>query len=200
MEHEPSRARFSEDKTWWWDGQQWLPAFTPDMKWQFDGTMWRRTNRWVRPPQSVLVLGLIWTFLLAAWIPAVAAWISATDPQPSTPLVFTVLLSLVSIVAIGTAAFGFLVPHKTQIGWIWAAAVSGTAAQLVGYVVGMLEAPQPNGSEDIAAGAGLVILFLPTSAIVLALLWMGAGLELIARIVQARRTRSFFDNMHNTSQ
>ncbi|HEY8700985.1 MAG TPA: hypothetical protein VIM08_08490 [Arthrobacter sp.] len=183
MQRKPSFARFSEDKMWWWDGQQWHPAFTPDMKWQFDGVMWQRTNRRVRPPHSVLVLGLIWIFFLAAWIPA-------TAPQPSTSEIFTVRLTLVSIVALGTAAFGFLVAHKTQIRWIWAAATLGTAAQLVGYVAGMLEGPQPNGTEDIAAGAGLDILFLPTSIVVLALLWIGAGLELIVRVVQARRARN----------
>lgn len=46
----------------------------------------------------------------------------------------------------------------------------------------MLAAPAPDGSEqNTAAGAEVALLTVPTALIILALLWLGAGLGVLSR-------------------
>lgn len=117
----------------------------------------------------MLIPGLIWTFVLAAWVPAAVIALPLAFPEGPGQGAFALLLTLVGIVVLGTFALGFVVSLKLQLRWIWIAALTGTTAQLFGYVVGMIEVPQPNGAEDIAAGAGFVVLSLPTLLMLTAL-------------------------------
>lgn len=186
VQEEPYGALFSPDGRWWWDGQRWLPAFSPDMKWRFDGHAWRRVNSWRRPPTWALIPGLIWMFMLAAWMPV--ALVLAPPSQGLGPNAVAVILPLVAGAMLVTATIGFMVGRWWQLRGIWIAAALGAGAQLFGYVVAMLDSPQPDGVEDIAAGAGVAILGLPTTLAIAALLWLGAGLGLAIRAVHRRRT------------
>jgi hypothetical protein len=63
--------------------------------------------------------------------------------------------------------------------------------QLFTYLTAMLAAHQSPGdaNNDNAAGAGLVILALPTATLILALLWLGAGIGALSRIfIKPRRS------------
>ncbi|MGZ4473668.1 MAG: hypothetical protein ACXVXM_17025 [Nocardioidaceae bacterium] len=68
--------------------------------------------------------------------------------------------------------------------WILVAAPVGTGVLLTWYVVAMLASPDPNA--DIEAGAGLVIIAVPTLALVSLLLMVGGGIG----AWRARRARS----------
>jgi hypothetical protein len=57
------------------------------------------------------------------------------------------------------------------------------------YVSAMLAAPQSPGSadNDTAAGAGVVLLTIPTAVIILILLWLGAALGALSRVIARSR-------------
>lgn len=60
--------------------------------------------------------------------------------------------------------------------------------QLFTYLTAMLAAPQsPDAADnDISAGAGLVVLAIPTGLLILALLWLGAAIGALSRILGRR--------------
>lgn len=86
-----------------------------------------------------------------------------------------------------TATVGFLTACWWQLRGVWAAALVGTGAQLLGYAVAMLGSPDPYGTQDVAAGAGAALMGVPTALTISALLWSGAGLALATRALQRRR-------------
>jgi hypothetical protein len=63
--------------------------------------------------------------------------------------------------------------------------------QLFTYVLAMLAAPQSPGADDndISAGAGFVILAIPTALLLLALLWLGAAVGALSRVVRRLGSR-----------
>ncbi|WP_139283313.1 hypothetical protein [Raineyella antarctica] len=132
-----------------------------------------------------MIPGLIWMFMLAAWMPI--AVMVAPPSRGFGSNTFPVILALAAGAMLATVTVGFVVGRWWQLRWIWVAVVAGSAAQLFGYVVSMLDSPDPDGTQDIAAGAGVVILGLPTALAIAALLWLGAGLGLAIRVVHRRR-------------
>jgi hypothetical protein len=181
MPAEPG-PRFSADGNWWWDGWQWLPAFTPDRRWRFTGEQWVPARAGGRPPRWLVLSGLGWLAGLVSWLlyGAVVVGIDGPD-EPGRPAAY-VLVGLAGFAVLATGAWGFLVGRRRALRWLWRAAALGTAAQLFCYVVAMLVAPSSDAStEDIAAGAGVAILAVPTALITLALLWFGAGVGVLSR-------------------
>jgi hypothetical protein len=181
----PPRPVLSHDAAWWWDGERWLPVISADGAYRFDGMRWRRVRRL---PRWLAISGLIWLVALASWL-LVGTVFLAVGPVNGSITELSIIggLGLVAIVA--TIAWGALVAWRGETRWLWAAAGVGTAVQLFCYVTAMLAAPTDPGSadNDTAAGAGVVLLAIPTAVIILTLLWLGAALGALTRVVRARR-------------
>jgi hypothetical protein len=194
---EPPMTGFSANGYWWWDGRQWLPAFTPDRLWRFTGERWVRVSPRSRPPRWLVVTGLGWLAALVGWLLYGAVMLAILGEDDPGRLTVYVLLGLAAVAVLATVGWGFLVGRRRASRWLWKAAAVGTAALMFSYAVAMLAAPASadstttsaaaeaaaDSTQDIAAGAGVVILIVPTAVIVLALLWFGAGLGALSRRV-----------------
>lgn len=186
----PNNA-FSSDGQWWWNGYQWLPAYTSDRKWRFDGSQWRSANSRPTPPRWVLVSGLLWLACVAGWLLAGTVFLAVSSPGDSGRVASVVIAALAAVAVLATLAWGYLVGRRRATVWLWPAAAAGTAVQLFTYVTAMLAGPQSPGdaNNDTAAGAGFVILAVPTAMLTLALLWLGAGIGMLSRIfIKPRRS------------
>jgi hypothetical protein len=181
MPPEP-RTGFSADGYWWWNGSQWLPAFTPDRQWRFTGERWVPVGRDRRPPRWLVVSGVGWLAGLVGWLVYGTVIIAISGPDDPGEPAAIVLVSLAGLAVLTTGAWGFLVGRRRALRWLWPAAAVGTAAQLFWYAVAMLAAPSSDGSDqDLGAGAGVAILTVPIALITAALLWFGAGLGVLSR-------------------
>ncbi|HJQ00348.1 MAG TPA: hypothetical protein VJ851_02000 [Jatrophihabitans sp.] len=128
--------------------------------------------------------GLIWLLTLASWLIAGAVFLVAGSADGSiAELVVIGGLAVVAVLA--TIGWGALVARRRATRWLWPAALAGTTVQMMTYVIAMLAAPQSPGSadNDTAAGAGIVLLTIPTAVIILILLWFGAALGALSRLV-----------------
>jgi hypothetical protein len=111
----------------------------------------------------------------------------AVLPAPSDRLeadVERVLFAVVGGVAVATLVVGLLVGLTSQVRWTWLAALLGAWAQLAGYAVSMLMVPQSGGVEDDAAAVEVIMLSLPVLLTVTVLLWAGAGVGCLARMLR----------------
>lgn len=181
----------SRDGRWWWNGQHWLPAYTPDQMWRFDGSHWRPANRSNRPPNWLVASGLVWLGLLVSWLFVGTIFLAVASPSAPGTVPGIIILSLASIGLLATPTWGYLVGRRRATKWLWPAAAIGSALQLAFYVTAMLAAPSTDGSEqDTAAGAGLVILAIPTALAILTLLWIGAGLGALSRKFKGSKSRA----------
>lgn len=185
------RTQHSADKAWWWDGTQWVPAWTSDGRYWFDGRYWRHLRRRLTRAEWFVFAAWIGLWVLAvAWaIWAVQAAGDAENVTMPTPMLITGL-TLLALVVVGIpTTSGWLAARRrwTRV-LVFAAAV--TCLLLAWYVAAMLVVPVPVGQPDIqddAAGAGLVYLALPTAAAVLVLTGIGASIGVIAdRVVGGR--------------
>jgi hydrogenase/urease accessory protein HupE len=122
-----------------------------------------------------VVAGLIWALILGFWMPAVGLFDA-----------YDMIVIFGGTAVLATIGFGLLMQFKFDLRWIWIAALLGVTAQFFGYSSAMFASPQPNGSEDIAAGAGVVILALPATVAIVSLLWLGAALALLVRKLRRR--------------
>jgi len=77
---------------------------------------------------------------------------------------------------LSTVLFGGAVGRVARWRELAAATIAGTCALLFWYAVAMVSQPDPNGNNDQAAGAGAVILGVPTLIVVASLLCAGRGL------------------------
>jgi hypothetical protein len=136
------------------------------------------------PVSRWLAVALIsWLILLGAWAP-VSLVLAHTDRLTTSRRPLGVLLACVSVLS--TIGFGLVLAKRRRWAEVMIAAVLGTSVLAAWYVVAMLANPQPDGTEDIAAGAGLVILAVPTLLVVLAMLVIGF---LAGRALNANRRR-----------
>jgi hypothetical protein len=174
---------FSGDGYWWWNGSQWLPAFTPDRQWRFTGERWVPVRGGRRPPRWLVVSGIGWLAGLVGWLVYGTVVIAIAGPDDPGEPAAIVLVSLAVLAVLTTVAWGFVVGRRRAVRWLWWAAAVGTAALLFWYGVAMLaSAPTSEGSDpDLGAGAGMAILTVPTALITAALLWLGAGLGALSR-------------------
>jgi len=178
----------SQDFAWWWNGERWLPTISADGGYRFDGAHWRRVRQL---PQWVAMSGLIWLLTVASWALAGAVFLSfgAADGSVAALVVIGGLAVLAVLATIGWGAF---VAWRGATRWLWHAAVAGTTVQMTTYVIAMLSVPQSPGSadNDTAAGAGVVLLSLPTAVIILTLLWLGAALGALSHVIARIRQRA----------
>jgi hypothetical protein len=171
----------SADGRWIWDGRRWAPTFG----FVVPSSPPRRLPRWL------LATGPVWLVSLSAWVFVASALLL---PKASTGTRMTargvqgdleIVLGLACFAVAATIAWGALLGRRRAFHWLWIAAAVGTFTLMFGYVVAMLASPQQNvgADNDNAAGAGVAILTIPTAAAVLALLWLGAGIGLLSRVM-----------------
>ena len=187
---EPAR-RHSPDGEWWWSGSEWLPAWSADRRWWFDGLRWTPTRKQGLARafrRQVAMLGgwlLVWLLSLA-W----SAYVLAVSPDgaPVIPLITGAAL-LICWVG-GSVASGFLLAFHAawpsvvlMAGYVW-------VLSMAWYVASMLIGPDPAGTNDIGAGAGVVILGIPMFLVIGTLVSVGAGLRAVGRSVSRRRSEA----------
>lgn len=187
----PPVTAFSSDRNWWWNGSQWLPAYSPDRSLRFDGQVWVSARRRGALPRWVLWSGLAWLVTLAGWLLLGAVVIAVSSPADPGRFTSSLVLGLAALAVLATCFWGFLLGRRRAVRWLWPAALVGTAVEMACYVVAMLAAPASDGSDqDIAAGAGLVVVTIPTGLVLLTLLWIGAGLGALSRTIRPTGNRS----------
>lgn len=183
-------GRHSADGRWWWDGGRWTAAWSSDGRWWFDGAQWtpaQRPQRRASLTRSEWIVTAVWGVLWVAgvvWAAMAVPPAQVTD-SPSTPILATGLL-LAGVTVVGAlVTSGWL---GTRRRWVqvllFAAALTG--ALLAWYVAAMLAVPIPAGqpdTQDDAAGAGVVLLAVPTVLLVAVLCSVGAGVgALVSRL------------------
>ena len=187
MSQTTAQPHHSPDGAWWWSGTGWLPAWSTDGAWWFDGTFWRPIRP--RKPRLRLSRGEIGVAVgyVALWV-AGAVWSFTAIPeantdnaQPSTYfIVFGIaIVSLAALGVLGTSAWLAARGRWAVIGLLIAYVCAWVFTL---YVAMMLAVPVPAGepdTQDIAAGAGLFILFIPTVIIVVILAGIGTGIGVI---------------------
>jgi hypothetical protein len=145
-----------------------------------------------RPPRWVVVSGLVWLSGLASWLLAGTVFLAVSSPGDPGRVAIVVIAILAAVAVLATLAWGCLVGRRRATVWLSPAVAAGTAVQLFTYVTAMLAAPQGPGdaNNDNAGGAGLAILAVPTAMLILALLWLGAGIGALSRIFIKSRPSS----------
>jgi hypothetical protein len=78
-----------------------------------------------------------------------------------------------AVAVLSTLRFGGRLGRRSHWRELGLAALAGTAELLFMYGVAMVVSPDPNNTNDIAAGAGVVILSVPTLLVVASLLGLG---------------------------
>lgn len=161
---------FSADGAWWWSGAEWLPAVSPDSRCRWTGWTWVRRPYLQRLPKWFLRDTVIWMVLLTAWVPALMA-LEAAKASTSAFIDVGTLFGAVSVASM----FGFGIRLGRLAGWreLGLACVVGTGALLAWYIAATLTAPDPTGQNDHAAGAGTVILAIPTFVILVLIVGLG---------------------------
>jgi hypothetical protein len=173
----------SPDRRWIWNGQQWLPTWVSPA---------RAEGR--KPPRWLLVTGAAWIVCLSAWMVVGFALIAAGPPdvgvvndQQRSGL--EIMAGLAAFAVLTTIVWGALVGRRREHYWLWLAGAAGTGVLMLGYAMAMVGAPTDGAADnDNAAGAGVAIFILPTAAIVLGLLWLGAGIGLLSRLIVRSRS------------
>jgi hypothetical protein len=127
----------------------------------------------------MIIVGVVWLALLIA----PALYVLVHDGNVTARGWFTLLtLGFVAIVA--TLRFGsYMGVRRCGFPEVLVAAVAGTAGLMFIYVEAWLKQPDPNYTNDNAAGAGLVIIGPPVLLIILTILGASA---LAGRIISQR--------------
>jgi hypothetical protein len=177
---QPTASSHSPDGRWWWDGSQWLPAWSADGRNWFDGTRWAPVSRHLRGgprdwARRVVIPLVLWLGALSAFPTAVLIAVRGLAPDEVLADNVLVRLAVVGGVCLATTpVLGFLLGRERR--WlqtVWAAVI-GTGL-LTAWYVGLFLADQSDPSADNEAGAGVAIFALPTFAALLGLLAMGSG-------------------------
>lgn len=162
---------YSPEGAWWWSGERWMPTLSPDGRWRWDGRAWVAPSA-VPRPRWVLRWGAIWLALLVGPIPVVSILV-LVDATNTVVIGTCVVLGLTALLA--TLAYGALLGRHHRWRDIAVAALAGTLCFLACYVVLMVTAPDPDGTNDIAGGVGLVFLGPPTLLTLSILLGLGGA-------------------------
>lgn len=176
---QPAAAvHYSPDGAWWWDGAAWKPAVA------------RRT-----PFRLTLAETMVAALYVPLWVAGVVWCVVAVPAANSASPDIPAALVVTGIGIVATAAVGALVASL----WLgargrWVVALLLTAwvcawfATL--YVAAMLAVPVPEGQPDVqddAAGAGVVLLFIPTAVVVAAITGLGTAVGAVYRRIRAHR-------------
>lgn len=172
---------YSADAAWWWSGDGWMPTVSPDGGWRWNGRAWVRTNRVL--PRWIFWATAGWLGLLVGSVAVVSALIFG-DSDPVA--IERTAVSLGSIAVLATIALGASLGSNRRWPQIAFAALAGTICLAACYLVLMLSVPDPQGTQDIAAGAGLAILGPPTLLGIATLLGLGGA---VGHVVGERKRR-----------
>jgi hypothetical protein len=150
----------SPDGLWMWDGVRWIPAISPDGCWWWNGQHWTplqpTRRRFWSPPWQTHDTWVLLIWLLLAPIVLAAVTIAIGLPAHLTPVGWLVA-SLIAYAAWAMTG-GFVVRPR---GAWWEVFVAASALVcLIGvvYVGSMIASPDPQGTNDNAAGVGIVFL------------------------------------------
>ena len=119
--------------------------------------------------------GVLWIACVVWAVIVVPA--TATSESPTTPVLVSGVL-LLSLTVLGIPVTSGWLAARRRWGTVLVFAGGVTAGALAWYVVAMLAVPVPDSqsdTQDIATGAGLVVLAVPTAAVVALLTSIGAG-------------------------
>lgn len=182
--NEGSGTSFSEDGAWWWSGSQWLPTVTSDGRWRWNGFVWLQIISREQPPKWLIFSGVAWLVLLGAWIPALV-WLH--DQHASSGVLIEVGAVLGGLAVLASLGFGALLGFAGL--WKRAALASlfGAGVLIFWYSAITLAAPDPTNQNDHAAGAGAVILGIPSLVLVALLLFAGGASGRLIRFASDRR-------------
>jgi hypothetical protein len=165
---------FSPDSAWWWSGTDWMPTVSPDGRWRWTGDQWMPQSRVQRPgyriPRRVARDGAIWLVLFGLWAPVITVLVLN---EVSAPVFLAIAAPLGAVAVLSTLFFGGRLGRRSQWRELGLAALAGTAELLFMYGVAMVVSPDPNNTNDQAAGIGVVIFSVPTLLIVASLLGLG---------------------------
>lgn len=172
----------SEDGAYWWSGEQWLPAWSPDDRWWFDGSTWVPTHRPKLLARRDIITGVVWGVVSLAAM--VLSAVLAGHPN-TAPVSVAWALGLLGIVAIlGLPITGFITSRGPKAGRRFLLGIAYVSTLWIAvYLVAMMATNDPNA--DIEAGAGLVVIGIP-SAIGIAIL---QGLGALGRLAKSRLGR-----------
>ncbi len=181
--------RHSPDRAWWWDGAQWIPAWSADRSHWFDGSKWVPVKQVPRPlTRSEGVVGAAWLVLWVAgvvWAAKAVPAAQVTD-SPSAPLLFTGI-ALIATSSAGIIATSAWLAARRRWALVALFAASVTCLLLAWYVAAMFSVPvpvnQPDTQDDMA-GAGVVLLAFPTAGVVVLLSAIGVGIGTLIRHVR----------------
>jgi hypothetical protein len=177
----------SEDGVFWWNGDQWLPAWSPDRRWWFDG------STWVAAPRPKLLTRLDTATAVVWGVVALAAMVLSADlaghPNTAPVWVAWALGAIVIVAILGLPVTGFLTsrgPKATDRFLVGIAYVS--MLWIAVYIVAMIATNDPNA--DTEAGAGLVVIGIPSAVGIAILQGLGALVRLAKSWLGTRGARS----------
>ncbi len=187
----PVSESHSADGAWWWSGDGWLPAWSLDRRLWFDGRSWRPTGPDAVGRPTGVEIGIA-VGIFATWVLSVAWSVAALPPTVAAADLSSALdlagLGLLAAWFGGTVVSGLLLGFRGRWAYVGFLVAYVWTLVLAWYVSAMLMTPADSGSDnDTAAGAGLVILAVPTLLAVVVLTTTGAGLGALARTVSQRR-------------
>jgi len=151
-----------------------MSTVSPDGRWRWTGAQWTPLphvqGSGYRIPRPVIRDGAIWLVLFGLWAPVVA--VLALN-EVSVRVFLALGAPLGAVAVLSTLLFGGRLGRRGHWRELGLAALAGTAELLFLYGVAMVVSPDPNNTNDIAAGAGVVILSVPTLLVVASLLGLG---------------------------
>ena len=122
----------------------------------------------------MLFVGGCWMMGLGLWVPA--SGVSITFWRHDSAVLIVALAASGGIGALSTVVVGYLLGVRRLWRHLLVSLGAGTIAMLCWYVVAMVAfAPSNDTSSDNAAGAGVVILGIPTLLLIGIFLALGAG-------------------------
>ena len=172
-----------QDGWWWWDGHHWMPSQPHDPQWTWNGSTWSPTRSREPTPRWYVRDTIIWAFLLVAWYPT-ALWMNRHHASDESIGHVAVALGVLAILS--TLIFGGLLGFRRLWKRTLHAALWGTGTLVVAYVLAMVTAPDPTGTNDDAAAVGLIILGIPAALVLTLLLLAGASFGRSIRALLAK--------------
>jgi Protein of unknown function (DUF2510) len=172
---DPSAA----DRLRWWDGTQWTSIVRAlDHRLRWTGTRWVGVSRFADVPKWMRCYSCVWAFLFGLWLP-VTVWMHEGGASPRATIAWGLVLGGLSL--IGTLVLGFALGRTRRWHDFGLAVAVGTVAMMLCYGVAMLSIPDPDNSNDIAAGAGIATFVVPTALVLAVVLGIGALLDRVIR-------------------